>query len=146
MRLIGTRWVSFLLVGLVAQAACGGTGEDAADSPATAETAETALPEGHPDISGMDVEAAPALTRITFACADGQGFELALLEGTETAQLTLDGEMYVLAMQPVASGLEYSDGKVTVRGKGMEAFVERDGESIRSDCKASGHPTSATEE
>ena len=145
MRFLDIGLMVILVVALTAQTGCGGEGEEAMESSA-AESSEVSLPEGHPDISGTGRDEAPPLTRIAYACAEGQGFELALLEGTETAQLTLDGQVYELAMRPVASGMEYSDGQLTLRGKGMEAFVERDGESVRSDCKASGHPTSTMED
>jgi membrane-bound inhibitor of C-type lysozyme len=132
------------LAGLFVLGACGRSEETetgATASGAAAGTEAAQLPEGHPDIGAMEMPA--AVTRIGFECADQATFELAMFEGTERARLTIGEEVHELERQEVASGMSYSDGSLTLHGKGMDAYVEKDGERILSDCKAAGHPAPA---
>jgi membrane-bound inhibitor of C-type lysozyme len=141
---------AFLTAGcLMAAAACGAeggdqnAGTDEAESVGTdaaqAQTGQTAMPEGHPAVEGM--EAGPAVTRISYICAGDQRFEAAFMEGQRAVTLAMDGTVYELTLQESESGLLFSDGSLTLHGQGMAAFVERDGELLRSDCKATGHAT-----
>ena len=77
---------------------------------------------------------------IMYQCADEKSFALTVAPGVGQAALRVDGEVFQLDQQEVASGMEYSDGTYTFRGQGPEAGVEKDGEPIFSDCTAAGHP------
>ncbi|TQI80407.1 membrane-bound inhibitor of C-type lysozyme [Serratia fonticola] len=57
------------------------------------------------------------------------------LDGQEsTVSLVMDGEQLKLKQVLAASGAKYSDGKYTFWSKGQNAFVERNGKVIMSDC------------
>lgn len=57
------------------------------------------------------------------------------LDGQEsTVSLVMDGEQLKLKQVMAASGAKYSDGKYTFWSKGQNAFVERNGKVIMSDC------------
>ncbi len=106
--------------------------EEQAD--AAAEAAEAPVSMGqvqapHGEVSSMMYE-----------CADGKSFMFTIAPGVAQAALRMGDEVYQLDQQEVASGVEFSDGSITFRGKGPEAFVEKDGEPIFTDCKAAGHP------
>ncbi|MEE8571643.1 MAG: MliC family protein [Gemmatimonadota bacterium] len=101
---------------------------------ATAEAAEAPVSMGqvqapHGEVSSM-----------MYDCADEKSFMLTIAPGVAQAALRMGDEVYQLDQQEVASGVEFTDGSITFRGKGPEAFVEKDGEPIFTDCKAAGHP------
>ena len=77
---------------------------------------------------------------VMYQCAEEKSFALTVAPGVGQAALRVDGEVFQLDQQEVASGMEYSDGTYTFRGKGPEAVVEKDGEPIFVDCTAAGHP------
>lgn len=77
---------------------------------------------------------------LMYECADGSGFALTVAPGVGKAALRYDEGVYQLDQQEVASGMEFSDGVYTFRGKGAEGYVEKDGEALFSDCAATGHP------
>ena len=74
------------------------------------------------------------------ASADDKSFALTVASGVGQAALRADDGVFQLNQQEVASGMEFSDGTYTFRGQGQEAFVEKDGERIYTDCVAAGHP------
>jgi membrane-bound inhibitor of C-type lysozyme len=77
---------------------------------------------------------------LMYECADGGAFALTVAPGVAKAALRFDEGVFQLDQQEVASGMEFSDGTYTFRGQGAEGYVEKDGEEIFSDCKATGHP------
>ena len=78
---------------------------------------------------------------LAYECADEQSFMFTIAEGVEKAALRMsDGQIFQLDQQPTGSGMDYSDGTYTFRGKGPEASVEKDGEPLFTDCRATGHP------
>ena len=80
------------------------------------------------------------VSMIMYNCADEKSFTLTVAEGVGKAALRAEDGIYQLDQQQVASGMEFSDGSYTFRGKGPEAFVEKDGEPVYTDCMAAGHP------
>jgi len=135
--------ITTLLMGaaVLGLAACA---QETADEQSDATATE--MPAGHPATDST----APAAGRmqaphgqvsvVVYQCADDQSFMLTVASGVGQAALRIDGEVYKLESQEVASGMEYSDGTYTFRGKGQEAFVEKDGEPLFTDCVATGHP------
>lgn len=120
--------------GVLGAAACASeTADDqpeaaaATEGEAPAETGEMQAPHGQVSV-------------IMYQCADEKSFALTVAPGVGQAALRVDGEVFQLDQQEVASGMEYSDGTYTFRGQGSEAGVEKDGEPIFTDCMAAGHP------
>lgn len=57
------------------------------------------------------------------------------LDGKESAvSLLMDGEQLKLKQVLAMSGAKYSDGKYTFGSKGQNAYLERNGKVIMSDC------------
>lgn len=57
------------------------------------------------------------------------------LDGKEsTVSLLMDGEQLKLKQVLAMSGAKYSDGKYTFLSKGQNAYLERNGKVIMSDC------------
>ncbi|CAI1609684.1 MliC family protein [Serratia proteamaculans] len=57
------------------------------------------------------------------------------LDGKEsTVSLLMDGEQLKLKQVLAMSGAKYSDGKYTFWSKGQNAYLERNGKVIMSDC------------
>lgn len=128
-----------LLAGLLGLAACAG---ETADQEAAADDAVETT-EGQAAGAGEGMGEAPhgQVSMVGYECADGGAFTLTVAPGVAKAALRLaDGEVHQLDQVEVASGMEFSDGTYTFRGKGPEADVEMDGEPLLSDCKAAGHP------
>ena len=122
-----------------------GCASEAADDQAEATTTE--MPAGHPTTDGeapggMGEMSAPhgQVSVVIYECADQKSFALTVAPGVGQAALRFEEGVFQLEQQEVASGMEFSDGIYTFRGKGPEAFVEKDGERIFTDCTASGHP------
>ncbi len=127
------RWtIAAIVAGTIGLAACGGETADQAAS-------ETA---GEGEAATGAVMQAPHgnVSVVLFECVEG-GFMLTMAEGTGKAALRIDETVYQLdeqeAEEPV---MLYSDGSYTFRGEGGAATVEKDGEPILTECKASGHP------
>ena len=80
------------------------------------------------------------VSSMMYECAEEKSFMLTIAPGVAQAALRMGDEVYQLDQQEVASGVEFSDGSITFRGEGPEAFVEMDGEPIFTDCMAAGHP------
>ena len=66
----------------------------------------------------------PGETRVVYDCEGGRGFEAVFRVGREEALLLIDGQELLLPQVPAASGIAFSDGSVTFRAKGLEAFTE----------------------
>lgn len=57
------------------------------------------------------------------------------LDGKEsTVSMLMDGEQLKLKQVLAMSGAKYSDGKYTFWSKGQNAYLERNGKVIMSDC------------
>ena len=134
--------VSILVVaGLLGAYGCASESADeqadsAGDMPAEGAAAESQPPEGMGEMSAPHGQ----VSVIMYQCAGDQTFALTVAQGVGQAALRFGDESYPLQQQEVASGMEFSDGTYTFRGQGPEAFVEKDGERIFSDCVAAGHP------
>jgi len=139
------RHMPFVLATLMVVAACGA--EQAGEA---GEAGETTSAEAQEATGGagamqnphgeMEMPGQSGLTRISYACADGNSLQLVLHEGTGQADLVMGEETVTLAATPAASGMKFTDGTWVFHGKGPEALVEKDGERVYSDCRASGHP------
>ena len=128
-----------LMVGLFGVAGCASeTAEDqAAEMPATEGDAP----------AGMGEAQSPhgQVTVVMYQCADEKAFALTVASGVGQAALRIEDGVYQLEQQEVASGMGFSDGTYTFRGEGPEAYVERDGVRIFTDCTAAGHPEAVGE-
>jgi membrane-bound inhibitor of C-type lysozyme len=136
------RHMPFALATLMVVAACGAEQGGEAGESAAAETQEEAGGAGamqNPH-GAMEMPGQGGVTRITYGCAEGNSFQLVLHEGTGEADLVMGEETVTLASDRAASGMRFTDGTWVFHGKGPEALVEKDGERVYSDCKASGHP------
>ncbi len=136
------RHMPFVLATLMVVAACGAEQGDEAGATTAAEMQEAEggagamqNPHGATAMPGQG-----GVTRITYACADGKSFQLALHEGTGQADLVMGDETVVLAATPAGSGMKFTDGTWVFHGKGPEALVDKGEERVFTDCKASGHP------
>jgi membrane-bound inhibitor of C-type lysozyme len=129
-----------MVVGLFGAAGC--ASETADEQP---EASATEMPAEAPE--GMGEMSAPhgQVSVVMYQCADDKQFALTVAPGVGQAALRTDGEVFQLEQQEVASGMEFSDGTYTFRGQGPEAFVEKDGERIYTDCVAAGHPETVEE-
>ena len=130
-----------VVAGVVGLVGCGsesadGEADAAAEMPAAEAGAEGQAPEGMGEMSSPHGQ----VSVLMYQCADDGAFELTVAPGVGQAALRIEGESFPLQQQEVASGMEFSDGTYTFRGQGPEAYVEKDGERIFSDCMASGHP------
>jgi len=65
------------------------------------------------------------------------------LEGL--AELNWEGHSFMLQQVVSGSGTRYSDGTVTLSTKGDEAYVEKDGEMVLSDCNLTSDKATARE-
>jgi membrane-bound inhibitor of C-type lysozyme len=123
-----------LTAGLFVAAGCA---SETADEQAAG---ETAAQEGGPAAMGQMSAPHGQVSVIMYKCADEKSFTLTVAEGVGKAALRAEEGSFQLDQQEVGSGMEYSDGSYTFRGKGPEAFVEKDGERVYTDCMAVGHP------
>ncbi len=113
-----------------------GEADAAGEMPAAEAGMEGQAPEGMGEMSAPHGQ----VSVLMYQCADDRAFALTVAPGVGQAALRIEGESFPLEQQEVASGMEFSDGTYTFRGQGPEAYVEKDGERIFSDCVASGHP------
>ena len=66
----------------------------------------------------------PTGTKYVYACAEGKTFEmLAYPAAQERATLTISGKTIELKQERSGSGVRYSDGTVTLIGKGLDAMI-----------------------
>lgn len=131
-----------MVMGLLGAAGCASeTEDDQADTAAAEMPADQAATEGEAP-EGMGEMNAPhgQVSVVIYQCADGKSFALTMAPGVGQAAFRADDGVFQLNQQEVASGMEFSDGTYTFRGEGPEAFVEKDGERIYTDCVAAGHP------
>lgn len=136
------RHMPFALATLMVVAACGAeqageAGESAAAQAEQSGDGAGAMPNPH---GATEMPGQGGVTRITYACADGKSFQLAMYEGSGKADLVMGEETVSLAREQSGSGMKFSDGTWVFHGKGPEALVDRNDERVYSDCKASGHP------
>ena len=121
-----------LMVGLFGAAGCASeTADDQAEMPATEGDAPAGMGEAQSPHGQVSV--------VMYQCADEKAFALTVASGVGQAALRIEDGVYQLEQQEVASGMEFSYGTYTFRGQGPEAFVEKDGVRIFSDCSAAGH-------
>jgi membrane-bound inhibitor of C-type lysozyme len=124
-----------LVAGLFVAAGCA---SETADDQVAAET--PAEESGAPEAMGEMNAPHGQVSMLVYNCADEKSFTLTVAVGVGQAALRAEDGVYQLEQQEVASGMEFSDGSYTFRGQGPEAFVEKDGERIYTDCVAAGHP------
>jgi membrane-bound inhibitor of C-type lysozyme len=128
-----------LMVGLFGAAGC--ASETADDQAAEMPSTETDAPAGMGDAQAPHGQ----VSVVMYQCADEKAFALTMASGVGQAALRIDDGVYQLDQQEVASGMEFSDGTYTFRGQGPEAYVEKDGVRIFTDCTAAGHPEAVGE-
>lgn len=61
---------------------------------------------------------------VVYRCDGDRGFEALFRAGQPAVTLLIEGQTLVLPQVPAASGIAYSDGSLTYRAKGREAFTE----------------------
>lgn len=121
-----------LAAGGLSVAACAGESADREASGAASEQA--------PAESAQSMQAPHGnVSVLLYECTEG-GFMLTVAEGVKKAALRIDDTIYQLDEQEAETGMTFSDGGYTFRGEGDTATVEKDGETVFSDCKATGHP------
>ena len=132
-----------MVAGLVGAVGCA---SETADEQAETAAAEMPAADGEAP-EGMGEMSAPhgQVSVVMYQCADDKSFALTVAPGVGQAALRVEDGVFPLDQQEVASGMEYSDGTYTFRGKGPEAYVEKDGETIYADCTAAGHPETVEE-
>ncbi len=129
-----------LMTGLLGGVGC--ASETAEEQAEAAAEMPAEAPEGMGEMSAPHGQ----ISVLMYQCADEQQFALTVAPGVGQAALRLEAGVFQLEQQEVASGMEFSDGTYTFRGQGPEAFVEKDGERIFTDCVAAGHPEAGVEE
>lgn len=72
-------------------------------------------------------------TAITYNCQRGESIDI--LFSSSAAVLTSNGEQHTLAQQPAGSGFLYSNGRISIRGKGDNIILEI-GRMAPLDCTA----------
>jgi membrane-bound inhibitor of C-type lysozyme len=75
-----------------------------------------------PDAPPLDPT--PGETRVVYSCEGGRDFAATFHTGRSMVQLEVEGAVMELPQIPSASGIAYSDGKVTFRAKGLDAFTQ----------------------
>jgi membrane-bound inhibitor of C-type lysozyme len=81
----------------------------------------------------------PPLDRyLRYVCADKQELGITFQQEGKRALVVAGGWSHLLPQVPSASGVRYSDGKVTLRTKGMSASLDEDGRTTYRDCTPSG--------
>jgi membrane-bound inhibitor of C-type lysozyme len=80
----------------------------------------------------------PPLDRyLRYVCADKQELGITFQQEGKRALVVAGGWSHLLPQVPAASGVRYSDGKVTLRTKGMSASLDEDGRTTYRDCTPS---------
>lgn len=129
------RCLMYLVTGAAfAMAACGGAADETETSAGeSAEPAETTAeaPEGHEAMGG-------ASTALMYECAEG-GFTLMLLDGASRARIELDDGTHDLEASPSDDGMGYVGDGIEFMGRGTAATVSLGGETVYTECEASGH-------
>lgn len=76
----------------------------------------------------------PADRYLRYVCADRQELGITFQQGGRRALVVAGGWSHLLPQVRSASGANYSDGKVTLRTKGLNAALEEDGRTTYRDC------------
>lgn len=66
----------------------------------------------------------PGETRVEYSCEGGRGFAATFHIGSSSVLLEIDGQTLELPQIRSGSGIAYSDGRVTFRAKGLDAYTE----------------------
>jgi membrane-bound inhibitor of C-type lysozyme len=66
----------------------------------------------------------PGETSVVYACEGGRGFTATFQIGRNTVLMEVDGQSLALPQVPAGSGVAYSDGAVTFRAQGTQAFTQ----------------------
>ena len=66
----------------------------------------------------------PAERRSTYDCSNNETLELRFQTADRSALLLRKGGQVSLAAEPAASGFRYSNGPITVQGKGPDLLIE----------------------
>ena len=74
-----------------------------------------------------------------YECERGEPALVRFHTGEERAELIYDGQVTALPQAPTGSGFYYTNGKMGIRGKGEELFLEI-GRMAPIRCQATGHP------
>ena len=61
---------------------------------------------------------------VTYSCENGRALQALFRAGEPAVTLTIEGQTLVLPQVPSGSGIAFSDGSLTFRAKGQEAFTE----------------------
>jgi membrane-bound inhibitor of C-type lysozyme len=61
---------------------------------------------------------------VGYSCEGGRRLEALYRAGEPAVTLTLEGQSVTLPQIPAASGIAFSDGVLTFRAKGQQAFTE----------------------
>lgn len=77
------------------------------------------------------------INKVFYRCDDGKGFT-AEFRDDDTAKTTFGSKVLVLTQEPVASGIRYSNGSVTLIGKGPNASVEVGDKTLFANCVETG--------
>ena len=73
--------------------------------------------------------------RVRYACADGASFDAIFFPASERrAIIFLNDLRFELTQEPAASGVQYSNGGVTLRTQGRDAFVQQANQVTLRDC------------
>lgn len=78
-------------------------------------------------------------TPVAYACAAERGFSVVYNAG-ESADLLIGDSSFTLKQLQSGSGFRYSDGTVTLAGKGKEAMLEGAPDGVYRDCIARERP------
>ncbi len=73
---------------------------------------------------------------MTYHCDDELSFDVVSEEKGGRAVVKMGGRAVALPGGRFASGAKYSDGRITLRGKEQEAFIEIDGRIVYRNCRA----------
>jgi membrane-bound inhibitor of C-type lysozyme len=77
------------------------------------------------------------INKVSYRCDDGKGFT-AEFRDDATAKTTFGSKVIVLTQDTAASGIRYSNGSVTLVGKGPNAFVEVGDNTLFANCVETG--------
>jgi membrane-bound inhibitor of C-type lysozyme len=70
------------------------------------------------------IEVRKMQSSVGYTCEAGRRLEALYRAGEPAVTLTLEGQTVTLPQVPSASGIAFSDGVLTFRAKGQEAFTE----------------------
>jgi membrane-bound inhibitor of C-type lysozyme len=85
-------------------------------------------------LPGRTPEQPPHDRYLRYVCADKQELGITFQQAGKRALVVAGGWSHLLPLVPSASGARYSDGKVTLRTKGLGAALDEDGRTAYRDC------------